>query len=377
MKKHYSLSLAAFFIFFVATAQGPFTGKPMYNIEIKRGGQLLGAFKVELFPAIAPKHVRNFDSLVNTQFYDTTAFHRVIPGFMIQGGDPNSRHGNPSTWGMGQPGQPTVPAEFTAAKHLRGTLSAARSSNINSATSQFFVCVAAAPSLNNNYSVYGRVIDGMNWVDTIVGAPRNTLDRPLVKHEMFVTAIGSNDTIPVAPALNAPANGTTAVNYMTPLLLKWNAVRDAVLYQVEVAEDAGFTQLLPVSETSNLSVYISTGLQPGNLYYWRVRANNGGHLSDWSPTWTFDTSLDLVGLSSETQPSSAVRVFPNPGSGRFLMQNLEKGSRVEVYDVSGKLVYQEVSAGAEVLIDLEGRAKGVYSYTVSGEKVVRGRLILK
>src|ERR1043166_3519593 len=91
-----------------------FTGKPQYQILTKRLGDTLGITDVELFPAIAPMAVSNFDSLVGYAFYDTTAFHRVIPGFMIQGGDPNSRHGARATWGYGDPSQPTVPAEFSA-----------------------------------------------------------------------------------------------------------------------------------------------------------------------------------------------------------------------------------------------------------------------
>src|SRR4051812_35319359 len=104
---------------------GVYTGKPTFDIVVKRNNIPFGTINIELFPNIAPNHVRNFDSLVSFSFYDTTAFHRVIPGFMIQGGDPNSRHGPVSTWGNGDPGQPTVNAEFSVAKHLRGILSAA------------------------------------------------------------------------------------------------------------------------------------------------------------------------------------------------------------------------------------------------------------
>src|SRR6185369_17262738 len=120
---------------------GIYTGKPQYKIHTTRAGIPLGDIFIELYPTLAPHHVRNFDSLVSYSFYDTTAFHRVVPGFVIQGGDPNSRHGAPSTWGYGQPGQPTVNAEFSNfLKHKKGVLSAARSTNINSATSQFFIC---------------------------------------------------------------------------------------------------------------------------------------------------------------------------------------------------------------------------------------------
>ena len=143
IKKITLVALISLFVIgenFSQTATYTYTGKPRFQILTKRNNTLLGIINVELFPNIAPKHTRNFDSLVSKQFYDTTAFHRVIPGFVIQGGDPNSRHGPKPTWGQGQAGQPTVNAEFTAAKHVRGILSAARSTNINSATSQFFIC---------------------------------------------------------------------------------------------------------------------------------------------------------------------------------------------------------------------------------------------
>ena len=103
-----------------------FSGKPTYQILTKRGGNLLGIINVELFPAIAPLAVINFDSLVSFHFFDSTAFHRVVPTFVIQGGDPNSKHGPKSTWGQGDPNQPTVNAEFSQAMHLRGTFAAAR-----------------------------------------------------------------------------------------------------------------------------------------------------------------------------------------------------------------------------------------------------------
>src|SRR5689334_22876874 len=100
-------------------ASGQFPGKPRYEITVKRADTSMGKIILELFPQIAPMYVENFDGLVASRFYDSTAFHRVIPGFMIQGGDPNSRSKPKSTWGFGEPGQPTVMAEFTPAKHLR------------------------------------------------------------------------------------------------------------------------------------------------------------------------------------------------------------------------------------------------------------------
>lgn len=162
---------------------------PEYKISITHGSNFIGDIEIQLFPDVAPEHCRNFDSLVNIEFYNKTAFHRVIPGFMIQGGDPNSRDKPKNTWGYGDPSQRKVPAEFSNLKHLRGSLSAARSSDINSATSQFFICVVPCPQLDGKYSIYGEVIDGMDIVDYIVNVARDQYDNPIEKVEMIITKL--------------------------------------------------------------------------------------------------------------------------------------------------------------------------------------------
>ena len=153
------------------TPANEFKENPHYLITVTQAGKSMGDIEIELFPKIAPKHVHNFDSLVAIKFYDGTAFHRVIPGFMIQGGDPNSKDKPKSTWGMGDPSQTTVPAEFNDMKHERGVVSAARSQDPNSATSQFFIMVAAAPHLDHQYSAFGKVVKGIDVVDKIVSVP--------------------------------------------------------------------------------------------------------------------------------------------------------------------------------------------------------------
>lgn len=136
-----------------------------------------GEIDVRFFPDKAPKHVKNFIDLAESGFYNGIKFHRVIPGFMIQGGDPNTKSGSPDTWGTG--GSPNkVPAEFNDIHHARGILSMARTSDPNSASSQFFIMVADAPSLDNQYSAFGKVIRGMEVADKIVNAPRDANDRP-------------------------------------------------------------------------------------------------------------------------------------------------------------------------------------------------------
>lgn len=137
-----------------------------------------GKIRLKLHPETAPKHVEAFKKLVSSGFYDGTKFHRVIPGFMIQGGDPNSKSDNRSTHGTGGPGY-KLPAEFNATKHERGILSAARSSDPNSAGSQFFIMVKHSPHLDGQYTAYGEVIDGLETVDAIVALPRDARDNPL------------------------------------------------------------------------------------------------------------------------------------------------------------------------------------------------------
>ena len=160
-----------------------------YVIEAKVEGKSLGKIYVSLWPDLAPKTVHNFDSLAKAGAYDGTAFHRVIPGFVIQGGDPNSISGPKNTWGMGNPSQTRVPAEFSNVPHERGILSMARSQDINSASSQFFICVDDVPSLNEKYAVFGTVTKGMDVVDEIVNMERDSRDNPLKKVEMFVKPV--------------------------------------------------------------------------------------------------------------------------------------------------------------------------------------------
>lgn len=145
----------------------------------------LGVIELEFFPDKAPKHVANFISLAKKGFYDKLAFHRVIPGFMIQGGCPNTRPGATGMPGTGGPGH-SVKAEFNNTKHVRGILSMARSSDPDSAGSQFFIMVANSPHLDGQYSAFGRVIKGMDVVDKIVASPRDEGDNPLERVEMTV-----------------------------------------------------------------------------------------------------------------------------------------------------------------------------------------------
>ncbi len=129
-----------------------------------------GTMTVELLPSVAPKHAENFLKLAREGFYDGTRFHRVIPGFMIQGGDPNTKKDDQRAWGTGGPGW-SVEAEFNDTHHERGILSMARSQDPNSAGSQFFVCHGEAGFLDGQYTAFGRLVDGFDVLDEIASAP--------------------------------------------------------------------------------------------------------------------------------------------------------------------------------------------------------------
>ena len=142
-----------------------------------------GNIELTFFPEVAPNHVKNFIDLSKKGFYDGSTFHRVIPGFMIQGGDPNSKNPDRSTHGMGGPGH-ALKAEFNDKPHKRGRLSMARASHPDSAGSQFFICVADAFFLDKQYTVFGEVASGIEVADKIVAQQRDKTDNPLDRIEM-------------------------------------------------------------------------------------------------------------------------------------------------------------------------------------------------
>ena len=148
------------------------------NIETNHGN-----ISFDLLPDLAPETVRNFVKLAKEEFYDGTLFHRVIPGFMIQGGDPNTKTDNKGSWGMGGPGY-NIKAEFSSRSHLRGIVSMARSQDPNSAGSQFFIVTSDSAFLDREYTVFGQVKEGMDVADKIVNEQRDGNDCPLEKVEM-------------------------------------------------------------------------------------------------------------------------------------------------------------------------------------------------
>ena len=169
---------------------------PIVTIEMENGNKM----KVELYPDIAPNTVKNFVSLIKKGFYDGVIFHRVIPGFMIQGGDPQGV-------GTGGPGY-SIKGEFAAngfdnpLKHTKGVITMARSSRPDSAGSQFFIMVDDAPHLDGSYAAFGKVIEGIEEADRIVSVKRNLADKPLedqrmarVTVETFGEEIGEPETL--------------------------------------------------------------------------------------------------------------------------------------------------------------------------------------
>ncbi len=147
-----------------------------------------GNIKFNLMSDIAPETVRNFSQLAKSGFYNGTLFHRIIPGFMIQGGDPNTKNPDKSTWGQGGPGY-NLKAEFNSRSHLRGIVSMARANDPDSAGSQFFIVTSDSTFLDGQYTVFGEVVEGMEVADKIVNLPRDGNDCPKQEAKMLEVTI--------------------------------------------------------------------------------------------------------------------------------------------------------------------------------------------
>lgn len=169
---------------------------PVVTMTLENGGEV----EMELYPNIAPNTVNNFISLVTDGFYDGLIFHRVIPDFMIQGGDPEGT-------GMGGPGY-GIPGEFSSngfentLAHERGVLSMARSGDPDSAGSQFFIMVADSPHLDGDYAAFGKVVAGIEVVDEIVGVERDQADKPLEDQVIKTMTVDLNGYDYVEPVTN-------------------------------------------------------------------------------------------------------------------------------------------------------------------------------
>jgi peptidyl-prolyl cis-trans isomerase B (cyclophilin B) len=180
-----SLKRIIFGLAFVALCNNVVAEETTPNAVIETN---LGNIELRFFPDVAPKHVENFLTLAKSGFYDGTIFHRVIPGFMIQGGDPNTKGTDKSKYGQGGPDH-QVKAEFNKKSHKRGILSMARSQHPDSAGSQFFIVVKDSPFLDRQYTVFGEVVSGMEVADKIVSQKRDRYDNPLERIEMKVSVV--------------------------------------------------------------------------------------------------------------------------------------------------------------------------------------------
>lgn len=152
-----------------------------------------GDIEIEFFADVAPKHVENFKKLASSGFYDGSLFHRIVPGFVIQGGDPLTKNAsNKGRWGTGGPGW-NVKAEFNKKPHTRGVLSMARSMDPNSAGSQFFIVLKDSNFLDGQYTVFGKVKSGMDVVDKIAALKRDANDAPTDPEEAKMIKVSYSD----------------------------------------------------------------------------------------------------------------------------------------------------------------------------------------
>jgi len=177
----------------------------------------LGNLVIELFPAYATEHVKNFIVLTSNGYYDNTLFHRIIPGFMIQGGDPNTKSGEPNTWGQGGP-DTKLDAEFNPIKHNRGIVSMARSADPNSAGSQFFIVHQDSNFLDGEYTAFGRLAsqESFETLDKIAAVTTGASDRPVDPEQVRIikaTIIATADVSGYIPYVEPERTGTiTATN---------------------------------------------------------------------------------------------------------------------------------------------------------------------
>ena len=174
-----------------ATQKIPYVGTPEQIVEIETK---FGKIYLEFLPDVAPKTVANFKKLASSGFFDGTTFHRVIPRFVIQGGDPNSKDNDRTNDGLGGPGW-TIPAEFNNTEHARGVVSMARSNLPDSAGSQFFICLDRLPQLDQKYTAFAKVIRGMDVVDKIAAVNKDAQDNPTDKIEMKVRLINRGEFV--------------------------------------------------------------------------------------------------------------------------------------------------------------------------------------
>ena len=203
----FSLVFSLFLIGFGNFVYAEINRDPVIQIETE-----LGNIVIELFIKDAPKHSQNFVVLTGSGYYDGTVFHRIIPGFMIQGGDPNTISGEPNTWGMGGPDE-KLDAEFNSIKHNRGIVSMARGGDVNSAGSQFFIVHQDSPHLDGKYTAFGRLAseESFQTLDKIAAVTTGTNDRPIDPEQVRIiktTIIATSDVSGYIPFIDPELTGS-------------------------------------------------------------------------------------------------------------------------------------------------------------------------
>jgi len=223
----------------------------------------LGTIVIEFFPNDAPKHVENFIGLTESGFYDGVLFHRIIPGFMIQGGDPNTIDGNPNTWGTGGPST-SVDAEFNTIKHNRGIVSMARSADPNSGGSQFFIVHGDSNFLDEQYTVFGRIVteESFETLDKIAAVEIGTSDRPKDPEQVKITkAITVNRSeISNLLELDEPIRTESAI---PPTTSSGNQKYESAEHEIAFSVPEGWLLQTPDKTESNAPDVVAVGPKTG------------------------------------------------------------------------------------------------------------------
>ncbi len=219
----------------------------------------LGTIVIEFFPNDAPNHVDNFIGLTESGFYDGVLFHRIIPGFMIQGGDPNTIDGDPNTWGTGGPST-SVDAEFNTIKHNRGIVSMARSADPNSGGSQFFVVHADSNFLDEQYTVFGRIVteESFETLDKIAAVEIGTSDRPKDPEQVKITKATTVNRSEISNLLelDEPIRTESAI---TPTTSSGNQKYESAEHEIAFSVPEGWLLQTPDKTESNAPDVVAVG----------------------------------------------------------------------------------------------------------------------
>ena len=237
----------------------------VYELTATQNGETLGTMQFKLLPEIAPNHAAFMVARIAEKFYDGSAFHRVIPGFMIQGGDPHSKSLPRNTWGYGGY-EEAVDAEFNSRPHVRGIMSAARTADPNSFRGQFFICVATAGHLDGQYTVFGEVISGMDVADKIVNAPRDAADNPIDKISMTISVVTSVDEEQQGPQTTInpqPVRSSMIITTEAPSKLTLMDLNGAVVLSTDLE---GGVNALDVSQLSCGAYVVMVSSETGTRY---------------------------------------------------------------------------------------------------------------